>query len=212
MFRAGTECPWPVRRIAEDYFDEDGVFRTKVLNGTSGAGDDSDCDNDGTGKVEAAGGDTAASTGTAETVTPAVAATASIPTVHDNIRVGVGETASTNNETANATTVSTGTPASTVPVGTSAPAGAADRQQAAAQSLGDLLTAGATFLHELGQSLRQGTASETTQGTAATSAPTLTSLIGTDEATGQRYVKLPLPQNTESLLRLTELLQTILKR
>ena len=38
MFRVGTECPWPVQRIAEDYFDEDGVLRAKVLNGTSGAG------------------------------------------------------------------------------------------------------------------------------------------------------------------------------
>jgi hypothetical protein len=123
------------------------------------------------------------------------------------------------NEAANVTAASVGTQANPVPTDTLASVGVTDRQHAAAQSLGDLLTVGATFLHELGQSLRQNTTSETTlrtaettQDTAPTAAAILTSLIATDETTGQRYVKLPLPQNTEPLLRLTELLQTILRR
>jgi len=162
---------------------------------------------DAEGKVAAAGETTAS----ADTAAAPAATGAFAPSTSANVNEDVDTMVATTGPQASAAPTN-------VPTGTPAPAGAADRQQAAAQSLGDLLTAGATFLHELGQSLRQSATvasvvtGETAQGTASTTATALTSLIGTDEATGQRYVKLPLPQNTEPLLRLTELLQAILKR
>jgi hypothetical protein len=57
------------------------------------------------------------------------------------------------------------------------------------QALGDLLTAGAAFLNQLGQSLRHADAGAAAGGSSGTS-----SLLGRDEATGQAYLKLPLPQ------------------
>jgi superfamily II DNA or RNA helicase len=70
------------------------------------------------------------------------------------------------------------------------------------QAMGDLLTAGAAVLNQLGQSLRQ----------AADSAPPgdgaagLGQLLSTDEATGQMYLKLPLP-GQDVLAPLLNLLQ-----
>jgi hypothetical protein len=101
--------------------------------------------------------------------------------------------------------ISTSQPALAAP----APAGATDipRQQPAApaQSLGDLLTAGAAFLHELGQSLRQDQPAGSGGATGA-----LTRLIGRDETTGRNYLKLPLPQGAEPIQTLTNLLQAVL--
>ena len=190
-------------------------------DGGDGEGDDKDT---GKGKVTAAiatGSGTTGSIATGDgTATSTETSTPSASTVANEVATATAApTGSIVNTTpANATPIGTPTSVGAALADTPAPVGVADRQQAAARSLGDLLTAGATFLHELGQSLRQSTTvtsgetSDTAQGTAPTSATTLTSLISTDETTGQRYVKLPLPQNTEPLLRLTELLQTILKR
>ncbi len=68
------------------------------------------------------------------------------------------------------------------------------------QALGDLLTAGAAFLSQLGESLRCPEA-----GVAANSSGA-GSLIGRDETTGQAYLRLPLPQG-EALDALTRLLR-----
>ena len=74
-----------------------------------------------------------------------------------------------------------------------------------ASSLGDLLTAGAAFLHELGQSLRQNQAAGSGDATDA-----FGRLIGRDETTGKSYLKLPLPQGNDSVQTLTRLFQTVL--
>jgi hypothetical protein len=73
------------------------------------------------------------------------------------------------------------------------------------QSLGDLLTAGAAFLNELGQSLRQN---QTAGSGGATGA--LARLVGRDETTGRNYLKLPLPQGAEPTQMLTNLLGSVL--
>jgi superfamily II DNA or RNA helicase len=68
------------------------------------------------------------------------------------------------------------------------------------QVMGDLLTAGAALLNRLGQSLQQATR-DTSQGGASSG---LGSLVGRDDATGQTYLKLPLPKEDvlEPLLNL----------
>jgi SNF2 family DNA or RNA helicase len=84
------------------------------------------------------------------------------------------------------------------------PAAGAERQPAAPMSpqvVGDLLTAGAAWLNQLGQSLRQGT-----QGGGS---PGLANLVARDEATGQSYLKLPLPKE-EVLAPLLNMLQAFL--
>ena len=73
------------------------------------------------------------------------------------------------------------------------------------QSLGDLLTAGTAFLHELGQSLRQNQTAESSGETNA-----FAHLIGRDDVTGKSYLKLPLPQGVDTPQTLTNLLQTVL--
>ncbi len=86
---------------------------------------------------------------------------------------------------------------------TNAPGG--QQHAAQMQSLGDLLTAGAAFLHELGQSLRQ----DKSAGSGGT-AGALVRLIGRDETTGRNYLKLPLPQGAEPAPMLTKLLESVL--
>ncbi len=70
-------------------------------------------------------------------------------------------------------------------------------------TLGNLLTAGAAFLNELGQSLRQANAD--TPGSAS---PTASRLIERDETTGQTYLRLPLPRG-DAVQSLTGLLQSV---
>ncbi|MFB3892507.1 MAG: DEAD/DEAH box helicase [Phycisphaerae bacterium] len=64
------------------------------------------------------------------------------------------------------------------------------------QAIGDLLTAGAALLGQLGQSLRHAASSGSPGGPGGGSqagAAGLGGLIGTDESTGRTYLKLPLP-------------------
>jgi hypothetical protein len=77
------------------------------------------------------------------------------------------------------------------------------RQPAGVQSLGDLLTAGAAFLQELGQSLRQADSANPTRATGA-----MSRLIDRDTTTGQTYLKLPLPQG-DAMQSLASLFQTV---
>jgi len=71
------------------------------------------------------------------------------------------------------------------------------------QVISDLLTAGAAFLSELGQSLRQA---EKGRSNAAPSARQR--LIEQDKTTGQTYLKLPLPQG-DAMQSLVGLIQTV---
>ena len=73
------------------------------------------------------------------------------------------------------------------------------------QALGDLLTAGAALLNQLGQGLRQGGDGAPQGGVSAGSGD----LIARDEATGRAYLKLPLP-NEDVLGPLVNLLHTYL--
>ncbi|MFA6133162.1 MAG: DEAD/DEAH box helicase [Phycisphaerae bacterium] len=86
--------------------------------------------------------------------------------------------------------------------GQSTPAG---QLASPSQVLSDLLTTGAAFLHEIGQSLRQDPSAGVTDATGASGR-----LIGRDEATGKSYLKLPLPQSRESIQTLTSILQSVL--
>lgn len=70
------------------------------------------------------------------------------------------------------------------------------------QALGDLLTAVAAFLNELGRSLRQ------TEANPAAAPSAKQRLVERDETTGQAYLKLPLPQG-EAMQSLVGLLQTV---
>jgi hypothetical protein len=75
------------------------------------------------------------------------------------------------------------------PMSVPTPTGAERQPQSPVLSpaaVGDLLTAGAALLTQLGQSLRQASTDD--------GKPALSNLIGRDEATGQTYLKLPLPK------------------
>ena len=71
------------------------------------------------------------------------------------------------------------------------------------QALGDLLTAGAAFLSELGQTLRQ---TDPEKPAGASSA--MSRMIDRDESTGKTYLKLPLPKG-DAMQSLAGLLQTV---
>jgi len=70
------------------------------------------------------------------------------------------------------------------------------------EALGNLLTAGAAFLNQLGESLRQ----ETSTGRQGSRSNSLERFVEKDRATGQTYLKLPLPKQ-ELLDPLMKLLQ-----
>ncbi len=71
------------------------------------------------------------------------------------------------------------------------------------QALGDLLTAGAAFLDQLGKTLSQA---DSSKPDAASSA--MSRIISRDESTGQTYLKLPLPQG-DAMQSLVGLLKTV---
>jgi superfamily II DNA or RNA helicase len=71
------------------------------------------------------------------------------------------------------------------------------------QALGDLLTAGAAFLNELGQTLGRTDPNKTTGASSA-----MSRMIDRDESTGKTYLKLPLPKD-DALQSLAGLLQTV---
>ena len=78
-----------------------------------------------------------------------------------------------------------------------------DAPAAPGLALGDLLTAGAVFLKELGQTLRQADPSKP----AGASSP-VSRMIDHDESTGKTYLKLPLPKG-DAMQSLAGLLQTV---
>jgi superfamily II DNA or RNA helicase len=69
--------------------------------------------------------------------------------------------------------------------------------------LGDLLTAGLSFLDKLGKTLGEGKSGPATP--AGASAPAAESIIGRDAKTGQAYLKLPMPSG-EALRKIAEAL------
>jgi superfamily II DNA or RNA helicase len=71
------------------------------------------------------------------------------------------------------------------------------------QALGNLLTAGAAFLNELGQTLGQADPSKPTGASSA-----MSRMIDHDESTGETYLKLPLPKG-DAMHSLAGLLQTV---
>jgi len=70
------------------------------------------------------------------------------------------------------------------------------------QALGDLLSAGAALLGQLGQALRSAGDGEARSGAG------LTGLLGRDESSGRQYLKLPLPEG-DAAQRVLDLLQNI---
>jgi len=85
------------------------------------------------------------------------------------------------------------------------PPDATDRgaPSAPGQALGDLLTAGAAFLNDLGQTLRQADPSKPAGASSA-----ISRMIDHDESTGKTYLKLPLPKG-DAMQSLAGLLQTV---
>ena len=74
--------------------------------------------------------------------------------------------------------------------------------------LGDLLTAGAAFLNELGKSLQTSPTETETEKPGKSS--TLSQIIDVDKSTGKSYLKLPIPQGEEAK-GLSNLLQAVIK-
>jgi len=83
------------------------------------------------------------------------------------------------------------------------PSAAQGAQTNQGQVLGDLLTAGASFLNQLGQSLRQSRPQEPQDASSIASR-----IVEYDESTGQSYLKLPLPKG-DAMQPFTSLLQTV---
>jgi superfamily II DNA/RNA helicase len=98
----------------------------------------------------------------------------------------------------------------TIPIGlperTAAGAPAEGQIHLPPRALGDLLAAGAAFLNQLGQSLRQADAGNSI----GAGSPGPDRLIGRDETTGRTYLKLPIPQG-DAMQSLVNLLQTFAK-
>jgi superfamily II DNA/RNA helicase len=96
--------------------------------------------------------------------------------------------------------------------GTEAEAGAAGPAGAGgslpADGLGDLITAGLSFLDQLGKTLNSGSPGPARAG--RTAAPAARSLIGRDAKTGQAYLKLPVP-SAEALRKIAEALGALAK-